>query len=137
MESSSPFTLKDVMYVTGLKKNLVLVSMLEDHGYDVIFSKGKAFLRHIATGQVNWIGVWVKNLYKLEVEDCVALCTKAEKVQSRDIDELWHKILGHLHYGALKIMQQISTALPKGALEQRDTCKGCTLGKYNKATFHD
>ena len=34
-------------------------------------------------------------------------------------------------------MQQISTGVPKGTLEQRDTCKGCTLGKYTKATFHD
>ena len=34
-------------------------------------------------------------------------------------------------------MQQISTRLPKGALEQRDTCKGCTLGKYTKCIFHD
>jgi hypothetical protein len=40
------------MYVPGLKKNLVSVSMLEDRGYDVIFSKGKAFLHHIASGQV-------------------------------------------------------------------------------------
>ena len=47
-ESSSLFTLKDVMYVRGLKKNLVSVAMLEECGYDVIFSKGKDFLRHIA-----------------------------------------------------------------------------------------
>lgn len=33
MESSSPLTLKYVMYVQDLKKNLVLVAMLEDHGY--------------------------------------------------------------------------------------------------------
>jgi hypothetical protein len=136
-ESGSPLTLKDVMYVPGLKKNLVSVAMLEDHGYDVIFSKGKAFLHHIASGQVKQIRVQVKNLYKLDVEDCVALSTKAEKVQSQDISELWHRILGHLHHGALKIMQQISTGLPKGTLEQRDTCKGCTLGKYTKASFHD
>ena len=48
-ESGSPLTLKYVMYVPGLKKNLVSVAMLEDHGYNVIFSKGKAFLRHITT----------------------------------------------------------------------------------------
>ena len=45
------------MYVHGLKKNLVSVSMLEDRGYDVIFSKGKEFLRHIAIGKVKRIGV--------------------------------------------------------------------------------
>jgi len=48
-ESGSPLTLRDVMYVPGLNKSLVYVSMLEDRGYDVIFSKGKDFLRHIAT----------------------------------------------------------------------------------------
>ena len=49
-ESGSPLTLKHVMYVPCLKMNLVLVAMLEDHGYNVIFSKGKDFLRHIALG---------------------------------------------------------------------------------------
>jgi len=87
-ESGSPLTLKDVMYVPCLNKNLVSVAMVEDRGYDVIFSKGKDFLRHIASRQVKQIKVRVKNLYKLDVEDCVALSTKAENVQSRDISEL-------------------------------------------------
>ena len=100
----SPVTLKYVVYAPGLKKNLVSVSMLEEHGYDVIFSKGKDFLCHIVLGQVKRIEVQVKNLYKLDVKDCIMLSTKVEKVQSRDIGELWHKILGHLHHGALKIM---------------------------------
>ena len=38
------FHLKYVMHVPGLKKNLVLVTMLEDRGYDVVFSEGKFFL---------------------------------------------------------------------------------------------
>eukprot|EP00253_Pinus_taeda_P021301 PITA_21301 len=104
-EHGAPLTLTDVKYVPGLKKNLVSVTMLEDKGYDVVFNKGKAFLRHIATGQTKRIRIRVKNLYKLEVDDCVALSSKAELVQSQDISELWHKQLGHLHHGALKIMQ--------------------------------
>ena len=95
----------DVMYVLVLKKNLVSVAMLEDKGYDVVFSKGKAFLRHISTGQTKRIGIRVKNLYKLEVDDCATLSMKAELVQSQDIGELWHRRLGHLHHGDLKIMQ--------------------------------
>jgi len=86
---------------------------------------------------VNQIEVWVKNLYKLDVEDCVALSTKVKKVQTWDVSEIWHRRLGNLHHGTLKIMQQITTCLPKGALEKRDTCKGCTLGKYTKSTYHD
>jgi len=64
------------MFVLDLKKNLVFVAVLQDCGYDVIFSKGKACLRHIATGQVKQIGVCVNNLYKINVEDRVALSTK-------------------------------------------------------------
>ena len=67
----------DVKYVPGLKKNLVSIVMLEDKGYDVVFSKGKVFLRHITTRQVKQIGSRVKNLYALEVQDaCKALKSK-------------------------------------------------------------
>ena len=132
-EHGAPLTQTDVKYVPGVKKNLVSVAMLEDKGYDVVFSKGKAFLRHIGTGQTKRIGIRVKNIYKLEVDDCAALSSKAKMVQSQDVGELWHRRLGHLHHGALKIMQQISIGLPKGKLEQMDTCKGSTLGKYEKS----
>eukprot|EP00253_Pinus_taeda_P035828 PITA_35828 len=54
-ENAAPLTLNNFMHVARVTKNLVSISMLEDRGYDVIFSKGKAFLRHIATGQVKKI----------------------------------------------------------------------------------
>eukprot|EP00253_Pinus_taeda_P001984 PITA_01984 len=110
-ESGKPFILKEVMHVPRLKKNLISVAMLEDKGYDVVFIEGKDFLRTIAC--------------------------KAEGVVSRDDGELWHPRLGHLHHGALKILQQISSGLPKGTLVQSNQCKGCTLGKFVKATFHE
>ena len=72
-ESDNPLTLKYVMCVHGLKKNFVYVVMLEGRGYDVIFNEGKAFLRHTAMKQVKNIGVQVKNLYKLDVDDCATL----------------------------------------------------------------
>ena len=76
-ESSKPFQLKYVMHVPGLKKNLVSVTMLEDRGYDVVFSYGKAFLRHKTTGQAKRIGIRVKNLYKLGVDGCTTMMGKA------------------------------------------------------------
>ena len=51
-EHGAHLTLTDVKYVPGLKRNLVSITMLEDRGYDVIFSKGKVFLKHIITRQV-------------------------------------------------------------------------------------
>jgi hypothetical protein len=67
-------------------------------------------------GQVKKIRIRVKNLYILEVYDCGAMIGKVEKVVSQDEGELWHKRLGHLHHGALNIMHQISTGLPRGTL---------------------
>eukprot|EP00253_Pinus_taeda_P007771 PITA_07771 len=49
-QHGAPLTLTNVKYVPSLKKNLVSVAMLEDKGYDVVFSKGNVFLRHIGTG---------------------------------------------------------------------------------------
>ena len=43
-ESGKPFQLKDVMHVSGLKKDFVSVAMLENKGYAIVFSNGKYFL---------------------------------------------------------------------------------------------
>ena len=69
------------MYVPRLKKNLVSVAVLEDRAYDVIFSKGKFFLRHITMGQVKQVGARVKNLYALEVQDACNALRRTEKVR--------------------------------------------------------
>ena len=79
--------------------------MLEDRGYDVVFCEGKYFLRYKLIGKSNKIGIHVNNLYKLDVYGCAAMMGKADKVVSRDEGELWHRKLGHLHHGALKVMQ--------------------------------
>ena len=117
-DSGKPFQLKDVMHILDMKKNLVSVAMLEDRGYDIVFSDGKTFLRHKTMGQAKRIGICVKNLYKLEVYGCAAMMGKAKKMVSRDEGELWHKRLAHLHHGALKFMQHISTCLPMGSIAQ-------------------
>ena len=136
-ESGKPFVLKEVMHVPRLKKNLISVVMLEVKGYDVVFSEGKAFLRSKTTRETWKIWVRVKNLYQLHVDGYAAMACKVEGLVSWDDGELWHRRLGHLHHGALKILQQISTGLPKGTLAQSDQCKGCTLGKFMKATIHE
>ena len=104
------------MHVPSLKKNLVLVAMLKDRGYDVVFSEGKAFMWHKTTGKAKRIGIWVKNLYKLDVDGHATLMGKVNKVENRDEGELWHRRFGHLHHGALKLMKKLSTGLPKGTL---------------------
>ena len=67
--------------------------MLEDKGYDVVFSEGKVFLQHKAIGQVKKVGVREKNLYILEVYGIstklptVGKCKKAMQLKlERELD---------------------------------------------------
>lgn len=80
-ELGSQLHVNNVMYVPGVNKNLVSIFLLEYHGYDVVFSKEKAYIKGVATREVKKIGVWVKKIYKIEVFACVALSSKAEHVQ--------------------------------------------------------
>lgn len=85
MELGNPIYLRYVLYVPGLRQNLVSIDTLEDKGYDIIFSRGKAYLQHLAYGCNKNIGVRVKNLYKLQVEKNVALSSKEGRAQSREV----------------------------------------------------
>ena len=56
----------------------------------------------------------------MEVDGYTTMMGKVDQVVSQDEGELWHRRLGHLHHGTLKILQQIYTGLPKGTLVQSD-----------------
>ena len=101
------------MHVSSLKKFFVSVVMLEDRGYDVVFSEGKYFMWHKTMGQAKMIGIQVKNLYKMY--GFTSMMAKADQVVSRDEGELWHRSLGHIHHGALKVMQYIYIGLTTGS----------------------
>jgi hypothetical protein len=64
-----PLQLSEVLYVPGMKRNLVFVSALEDKGYKVTFFEGK-FLAWHKNSHMNYarvIGDRSNNLYRLTV----------------------------------------------------------------------
>ena len=66
-ESMSPMILRDVLYVPGLKKNLVSVSMIEYRGLGVSFLDGhvRVFPKTAGPSASYTIGVRCGKLYKL------------------------------------------------------------------------
>ena len=66
-ESMQPMFLRDVLYVPGLKKNLVSVSMIEDRGLGVYVLDGKVYIFPKAKGpSASYaIGFRCGKLYKL------------------------------------------------------------------------
>jgi hypothetical protein len=65
-ESFPPMTLTEVLYVPGLKKNLVSVSTIEEKGYEVLFCDGQVLLfpRGSSITSAKLIGTRHERLYK-------------------------------------------------------------------------
>ena len=75
LKCGSMLHLEEVLYVPGLKKNLISVAVLESKGYRVLFMKGKAFLwakdEDLSSALV--IGIQEGGLYKLPTQSMHAL----------------------------------------------------------------
>jgi hypothetical protein len=87
-ESGKLLYLRDVLYVPGLKKNLVSISVLEDLAYEVFFRKGKVLMKSLRSKIVVQIGVRVKTLYMLQFGATAALNSKKHSQQGRELAEL-------------------------------------------------
>ena len=110
-ESMQPMLLRDVLYVPGLKKNLVSVSAIEDRGFGIYVLDGKVYIFSKAEGPSTSyaIGVRCGKLYKLLFQPHHAL---AHTESSSEICELWHRRMAHLHHSALRMLRDMTTGLP-------------------------
>ena len=75
----------------------------------------------------------IGKLYKLDFQPMAALVSS--EGSEEHLCELWHRRMAHLHHGALRILREIATGLPQFNTDQQELCRGCTLGKYTKASF--
>jgi hypothetical protein len=98
LDSDIPLQLSEVLYVPGMKRNLIFVSALEDKRYKVTFSEGKVLAWHKNSHMdyARVIGVRENSLYRLTVRLVQVLLH-----DTITLSELWHKRLAHLHYRAL------------------------------------
>ena len=113
----------------GLGINLLSVSQLQNRGYDVYFIGNRVYIKHPSWKKKAQIEVRSNKLYKLDLESPMALVSSADET---DLNELWHRRMGHLHHGALRILKKTVTGVPELSTNQDDVCRGCVLGKYAK-----
>jgi hypothetical protein len=132
LESGNSLDFDDVLFVPGLRKNLLSVSVMEDKGFAVEFKNQQVLIRpkESSPDTTQVIGVREGNLYRLQGEPVRALVHNSD-----NLCELWHKRMGHLHHRALPILREIVTGLPEFSIEQHGVCRGCTLGKHAKVAF--
>ena len=110
LDSGKPMKMKDVLYVPGLKKNILSISYLEKKGFRVSFIDGKVLMwtKGKTIDDAVEIGVEEGGLYKLKGHTDSTL-----KTSTINLHELWHRRVAHVHYKSLPIVSKVVTGLPK------------------------
>ena len=129
LESNDLLHPNDVMYVPGMKRNLISISTIEDKGYRVTFAYGNVLSWHKISSMntTKLIGVREESLYHL-----ITLLEQALVHDSTKINELWHIRLAHLNYQALPTLRNMLTCLAMLHVDHDGVCRGFALGKNTK-----
>jgi hypothetical protein len=132
MESGNNVHLSNVLYVPGLKKNLVYISFLEDKGDRIAFFDGKVLVwsKDSKIEDARVIGIREGRLYKLLGQNAQALVH-----DELNPSELWHRRYAHLHYQAFPSLKQMVVGIPELQSVHEGVCRGCALGKNIKKPF--
>jgi hypothetical protein len=124
--------LSNVLYVPGLKKNLVSISCLEDKGNRITFVDGEvlSWSRDSSIDNARVIGIREARLYKLlECNDEALIHDEVNP------SELWHRRYAHLNYQVLPFLEKMVEGIPKLQSTHEEICRGCALGKNVKKSF--
>ncbi|MCO5611204.1 hypothetical protein L7F22_065454 [Adiantum nelumboides] len=139
ISDGSDLCLPDVLYVPGIKKNLLSVSSLAKNGLRIIFEDDRCIVRDrengyslITTGTLE-NGLFVLDRYEKQIQACIA----ETKTQAMQDAELWHFRFGHVGYGSLMTLQCHNMVHDLSLLEMppRHVCEGCVLGKMHRFAF--
>ena len=102
--------MKDVLYVPGLKKNLLSILALDAKGMRVSFFDGQVLMwpKGNTIDDATVIGEQEESVYQLKGQPKEALAHN-----SIEASELWHRRLSHVHYRALLISRKAGLGLQK------------------------
>ncbi|CAL2270573.1 unnamed protein product [Prunus armeniaca] len=126
---------REVMYLPGLKENLLSVGQMDEHGYFLVFGGGMCSV---------YDGPSLESLVmkvKKKVNRCYPLVLLSEnqvvlKASVTHSTETWHKRFGHLHFGGLKQLRDKEMVHGLPQLEDYSgVCEGCQFGKQHREEF--
>ena len=122
------------MYVPGITKNLIFVSMITDQDLKVEFLKSNCYIKDLLDG-MKTIATRIRTggLYKLYVRPAPV---PALIVVSLTTEELWHQRFGHINYNDLLLLQKKEMVRDLPMLKQvHNDCDACRLGKMHREEF--
>ena len=132
LDSGNPLKMKEVLYVPGLKKNLLFISALDKKGFRVAFIDGQVLMwpkgKNIEDAVI--IGEEEGGMYKLKGHSETTLVH-----ESTDPSEIRHRRISHINYKALPHVNKVVMGLPDLKIKDEGIWKGCAKGKNIKDPF--
>ena len=125
--------LKDVLYIKGLKANLLSITQICDEDFLVQFSKKGCIIINEEGIQVLEGNQTADNCYKV-VPTASISCRSAHV----DMLELWHHKFGHANFKQVAKVSKLEVVkgLPKFGKVEKTICGACQMGKQTKASHH-
>ena len=116
----------NVLYVEGLRVNLLSISQIYDQYFMVLFSKVKCLVLNESIKQLISGILTLDNCYGL-VPDAEIVCNSIQMPN----EDLWHQRIGHASYKQLSIVSKndVVQGMPKLSKVTNVVCGPCQLGK--------
>ena len=125
MTSGKQLTLNNVLYVSKIRKNLVSGSLLNKHGFRMVFESDKVILSK--SGMYVGKGYVSDGLFKLNVITIINKNNKSS-VYMLESSNLWHSRLEHVNYDTLRRLINLDH-IPSFQIDSKHKCEICVETK--------
>ncbi|KAI3667195.1 hypothetical protein L6452_42244 [Arctium lappa] len=136
--SRGNISVSEVAYVDRLKHNLISISKLCDHAFDLKFQETHCSLLHSKTSQEILRADRKGNVYRMNFSKHIK--TDSEKLclvslNSEDV-WLWHKKFSHLNFSSLDKLVKLNLVkgLPSLKFNKDHLCSACEMGKMKRSS---
>ena len=134
MTSGKELTLNNVLYVPEIRKNLVSGSLLNKHGFRMVFESDRVVLSkngmYVGKGYVN-DGLFKLNVMTLKPKINNEASSSAYLLESSN---LWHGRLGHVNFNSLCKLINMKH-IPNFQIDLKHKCETCVEAKLTKLSF--
>ena len=134
MTSGKELTLTNVLYVPEIRKNLVSGSLLNNHGFRLVFDSNKVVLSksgmYVGKGYMS-DGMWKLNVMTIIKSNMNKASTSTYMLESSN---LWHGRLGHVNYDTLRRLINLNH-IPTFQINSNHKCETCVEAKLTRSSF--
>ncbi|KAM0055964.1 putative RNA-directed DNA polymerase [Helianthus debilis subsp. tardiflorus] len=136
--SGKHLLLDNVLYVPGIRKNLLSGIVLNNCGYKQVIESDKFILsRHGTFVGFGYLcnGMFMLNINVPSAVESVCMASTSSSNVEND-SRLWHARLGHVNYYRMKDMSKMSL-IPAFDMQNSSKCHTCKLTKITRKPFKD